>query len=413
MKKSEAISKIRSTKYDGGFLRQCPAELQDDEEVVVAAIERGYTQPVTGSYSKIVTLSGETRQSVMTESSSPFQFASARLQRDPEIALLALAAHGDAVFSIDKELLNDTEFVRMAAKINQIIFKHLPPALREDSEFMASFLRDEDGRVIFEVYENCPERLQNDEKLAYEVIEICPNLAAIPEAFRDNQQIVRRFLDFWRDAEHENLLRDFHKKKNILWQGYSVVDSFNAVSPRLRNQKEIREDFIRWDHRCFSVLSDEVKDPEEIQKLLKDSEEIQKILVESIQRGIAEKTSCEPYLEYFRFLDESDRTNPRVVSLFLGDRYFSWDVMEQKIMPFIPEEMVLNSLALWKELTRLSPSCLKNASRRIKRNPLVVFNAVRKDKKAGAYSRGFLRILHSINLLGFIAELFYLVRDDQ
>ena len=62
MKKSEAISKIRSTKYDGGFLRQCPAELQDDEEVVVAAIERGYTQPVTGSYSKIVTLSGETRQ---------------------------------------------------------------------------------------------------------------------------------------------------------------------------------------------------------------------------------------------------------------------------------------------------------------------------------------------------------------
>ena len=295
----------------------------------------------------------------MTESSSPFQFASARLQRDPEIALLALAAHGDAVFSIDKELLNDTEFVRMAAKINQIIFKHLPPALREDSEFMASFLRDEDGRVIFEVYENCPERLQNDEKLAYEVIEICPNLAAFPEAFRDNQQIVRRFLDFWRDAEHENLLRDFHKKKNILWQGYSVVDSFNAVSPRLRNQKEIREDFIRWDHRCFSVLSDEVKDPEEIQKLLKDSEEIQKILVESIQRGIAEKTSCEPYLEYFRFLDESDRTNPRVVSLFLGDRYFSWDVMEQKNYAIHSRRNGAKQLGIMERVDKVKPLMLE------------------------------------------------------
>ena len=380
MKKSEAISKIRSTNYDGGFLSQCPAELQDDEEVVVAAIKRGYIT----DYDNFNQLHGY-------PSESPLQFASERLRRDSEIALLALTAHGEAFRYISKELLNAPEFVRKAAKINKNIFGHLPSALLEDSESMASILRDEDGRVILEAYEICSDSMQNDEALVCELIETYPRLEAIPEAFRDNQQIVRKFLDFWRDTNQGSVA------------SFSIVESFNAVSPRMRNQKEIRKDFINWDPCCFSVLNQEEK----------DSEEIQMILIESIQKRIAEKISCKPYLEYFRFLDESDRTNPRVVSLFLGDRYFSWDVMEQKIMPFIPEEMVLNSLALWKELTRLSPSCLKNASRRIKRNPLVVFNAVRKDKKAGAYSRGFLRILHSINLLGFIAELFYLVRDDQ
>ena len=99
MKKSQVIHKIsRHPKFDGGFLRECTPEMRDDEDVVIAAIKRGYNTslesnkaPVTPRSDQSVLINSKRLRLPSSHySSSPLQFASERLRRDPEIALLAL-----------------------------------------------------------------------------------------------------------------------------------------------------------------------------------------------------------------------------------------------------------------------------------------------------------------------------------
>jgi len=398
MKKSAAINKIRSLRYDGGFLSECPEQLRDDEEVVIAAIKRGYNLDLESNKireAKIRAASFDVNQfrfkfrrttSLFGHSRSPLQFASDRLRSDAEIALLALDHHNNAVHHISEELLSNPEFVRKAGTKNQIVFRHLSSALQEDSEFMASILRGDDGKMRLEVYENCPDSIRNDEVLVGEVIQTSEDLSLIPETFRDSEQMVRRFLDVWLQQLAEGSVRSYY-----------VVNSFKAVSLRLRNQKDIKDGFIHLDPRCFDVLTEE-------QKRL---DENQNVLVDSIQKRIADKVSCYPYLPYFQFLDKSDRTNPMVINLFLGKGMEHWlRNFEQKIKPHVPAELVLNSSGLWLELTKKNPQCLKYAPATMKRNPIVVLNAIRKDEKAVAHCSAFLRLMNSIGLLGFYAALF-------
>ena len=176
------------------------------------------------------------------------------------------------------------------------------------------------------------------------------------------------------------------------------------MSPRLRVQQNVLEGFILLDPNCFDVLSAEEQ----------DSRLNQKILVQSMQKRIAKRVRCP--LKYFRFLDEANRTSPEVINLFLGKRSTrdgiqSWGLdMKLNIAPFIPKEMVRNSSALWIELTRVNPLCLKHAPVTMKSNPRVVLSAIRNDGNAVAFCSSFLRLLNSIGLLGFYAALF---RKDE